>query len=65
MVCLGLEPRAAVWKVQTNPLIYGVYNTMNTPHLTKQSRNLAIVLPCCFEIMKCLMQPSSSGVKGL
>ena len=23
MVCLGLEPRAAGWKVQTNPLSYG------------------------------------------
>ena len=27
MVCLGLEPRAARWKVQTNPLSYG-----GTPH---------------------------------
>ena len=23
MVCLGLEPRAAAWKAQTNPLSYG------------------------------------------
>ena len=23
MVCLGLEPRAAGWKAQTNPLSYG------------------------------------------
>ena len=23
MVCLGLEPRAAEWKAQTNPLSYG------------------------------------------
>ena len=23
MVCLGLEPGAAVWKVQMNPLSYG------------------------------------------
>ena len=23
MVCLGLEPRAAGWKAQTNPLCYG------------------------------------------
>ena len=23
MVCLGLEPRVAGWKVQTNPLSYG------------------------------------------
>ena len=23
MVCLGLEPRAAGWKAQMNPLIYG------------------------------------------
>ena len=22
MVCLGFEPRAAVWKAQTNPLSY-------------------------------------------
>ena len=24
MVCLGLEPGAAGWKAQTNPLSYGV-----------------------------------------
>ena len=23
MLCMGLEPRAAGWKVQTNPLRYG------------------------------------------
>jgi len=23
MVCLGLEPRAAGWKAQTNPMSYG------------------------------------------
>ena len=28
MVCLGLEPRAAGWKAQTNPLSYG-----GTPNL--------------------------------
>ena len=26
MVCLGLEPGAARWKVQTNPLSYGGLN---------------------------------------
>ena len=25
MVCLGLDPRAAGWKAQTNPLNYGGY----------------------------------------
>ena len=29
MVCLGLEPGAAGWKVQTNPLSYG-----STPTVT-------------------------------
>ena len=30
MVCLGLEPGAAVWKVQKNPLSYG-----GTPQRTR------------------------------
>ena len=35
MVCLGLEPGAAGWKAQTNPLSYGstptflIFNLMN------------------------------------
>ena len=28
MVCLGLEPAAAGWKAQTNPLSYGGYSTL-------------------------------------
>ena len=29
MVCLGLEPGAAGWKTQTNPLSYGGTPTLN------------------------------------
>ena len=29
MVCLGLEPGAAEWKAQTNPLSYGGTQIMN------------------------------------
>ena len=28
MLCLGLEPGAAEWKAQTNPLSYGVTQTI-------------------------------------
>ena len=31
MVCLGLEPGAAEWKGQTNPLCYGVTHAMAAP----------------------------------
>ena len=35
MVCLGLEPRAVKWKVQTNPLSYGAPQTYIVCHLQK------------------------------
>ena len=30
MVCLGIEPGAAGWKAQTNPLSYGILSILNT-----------------------------------
>ena len=35
MVCLGLEPGAAGWKVQKNPLSYGVTPKIKDFRLTK------------------------------
>ena len=38
MVCLGLEPRAAEWKAQTNPLSYGDRHPWNVHDLNEQLR---------------------------
>ena len=41
MVCLGLEPGAAGWKAQTNPLSYGSNNFRVTNYYT---------LKCFYEV---------------
>ena len=38
MVCLGLEPGAAGWKVQTNPLSYGGTPGIPSWYLIKKER---------------------------
>ena len=48
MACLGLEPRAAKWKVQTNPLSYG-----GTPYLTVF--NVPILAPYYYCTVKTIL----------
>ena len=47
MVCLGLEPRAARWKVQTNPLSYGDTPTFmtSTPAVSFGEKRFIILVP--------------------
>ena len=48
MVCLGFEPGAAGWKVQTNPLSYGGTPTVNVFALQKGNLQLMYVFKSLF-----------------
>ena len=60
MVCLGLEPGAAGWKVQTNPLSYGGTPMINPLGWPLPSLLMAIwpvdkdwnIVPCHYKVLK-------------
>ena len=76
MVCLGLEPGAAGWKAQTNPLSYGgtpkqqtLLNRMKGPLVSYQMPTYLLQKlqdwELSFKKMHLSIKPKMPGVPGL